>query len=112
MTKTDSNSGRSFRFMLASWNSYSKSETARRPRSTVWIPRERAYSTISPSNESTSTRWSFPTASRMKPLRSATLKSGLFPGLLATATTSRSKRFRPRWMMATWPLVSGSKLPG
>jgi len=81
-------------------------------RSTVWTPRRRAYSTSRPSKLSTSTRGSPSTASVMKAIRSATVKSGFFCGLLATETMSRSNRLRPRWMMATWPLVSGAKLPG
>ena len=50
---------------------------------------------------------SSPTASGMSALRSSTVNSGDFCGLLATATMSRSNSFRPRWMMARWPLVSG-----
>ena len=87
--KTVSMPGASLRFMLASWNSYSKSETARSPRSNTFTWRCLAYSTSRPWKASTSTRGSGQ-AWRMSSRRSSRVKSGTFFGFTAMATITRS----------------------
>src|SRR5947209_9672915 len=102
----------SLRFMLAIWNSYSKSLTARRPRSTVLTPSCWANFTSRPENVFTCTRLSRFKAPRSSWTRSSTLNSSSFAGFFSTATISPSNIFRPRWMMLRWPFVGGSKEPG
>ncbi len=53
--KNVSMSGARLRFMRAIWNSYSKSEMARKPRMTTPVPWARAKSTSRPSKARTST---------------------------------------------------------
>src|SRR5689334_13102581 len=105
----------SLRFMSAIWNSYSKSDTARMPR-TMQSARSRATRSINrPSNETI--RRCGPTprfvvASSIISRRCSTVKSGCLDGLATTATMTSSKMARLRWMTSTWPLCSGSNMPG
>ena len=115
MRNTVSTVDRSLRFMSAIWNSYSKSETARMPR-TMQSARSRATRSMrSPSNE-TMRRCGptprFVVASSIISRRCSTVKSGCFEGLATTATMTSSKIARLRWMTSTWPLWSGSNIPG
>src|SRR6202171_1795530 len=104
--------GSSFRFMLAIWNSYSKSLTARSPRRTVFTFCCSANLTSSPSKVFSVTRGSPLTAPRSSSTRCLTLKTASLAGFFSTATMSPSNIFRPRWMMLRWPLVGGSNEPG
>src|SRR3989449_1890085 len=83
--------GARLRFMSAIWNSYSKSLTARRPRTITVAPTAMANSASSPSKERTSTLGSW-TARRIKATRSSSVKSGCFATFTATATITRSAR--------------------
>ena len=73
--------------MSAIWNSYSKSDTARRPRTITAAPTCFANSASSPSNDCTSTRLSG-TAVRIIATRSSSENSGCLATLIATATMS------------------------
>ncbi len=114
--KTVSVVGRSLRFMSAIWNSYSKSETARMPR-TMQSARSRATRSMSkPSKAAMRKLVPIPTmlevASSIISSRSLTENSGALEGLATTATISSSKIRRLRWMTSTWPLWIGSNIPG
>src|SRR2546425_12209499 len=76
------------------------------------MSRARAYSTSSPEKDATSTPGTSETASFSMATRSSTPNRGSLPGLARTATTTASKQRLARWMMSTWPLVTGSKVPG
>src|SRR4051812_4554413 len=95
-------------------NSYSKSEIALSPLSSAPAPCLRAKSTRSVSNTSTSTFSSFSVACRRNSLRSAAVNRvvGLRTGWFTTPTTTRSNTRAARWMMSTWPYVTGSYEPG
>jgi hypothetical protein len=112
MRKTVSASSRSFRFIRAIWNSYSKSDTARRPRMIARAPRRAVRSTRSPSNTTISIWRRCRVASRIIWTRSSSVNSAVFAGLVTTATTSSSKSWRLRSMRSRWPFVSGSNEPG
>src|SRR5439155_481131 len=89
--KTVSTVLRSFRFISAIWNSYSKSETARIPR-TMQSARSRATRSIrSPSKATIRKLLRSDVASSIISSRSFTEKSGCFDGLATTATMSSSK---------------------
>src|SRR5882724_224644 len=88
--------GSSFRFMLAIWNSYSKSLTARSPRSTVFTPSSCANLTRRPENVFTLTRESPSTASLSRSTRSSMLKTASLAGFLSTATIRPSNIFIQR----------------
>src|SRR5207244_3682167 len=77
--------GARLRCMSAIWNSYSKSLTARKPRTITVAPAARANSASSPSNDRTSTLGSA-TACRINATRSSRVKRGCFATLTATAT--------------------------
>src|SRR2546423_2728846 len=109
---TVSSVGSRWRFINAIWNSYSKSDTARRPRMSALARRRRAYSTSSPSKVSTSMFGYSLKTSRMMATRSSAENSGFFSAFTSTATMIRSKRCALRRMMSTWPFVSGSNEPG
>ena len=99
--------------MFAIWNSYSKSETARSPRSTVWIAlAPHVLDEERVERVHLDARVARRPPPRSSPCAPSAVNSGRFSGLFATATTSRSNTFSPRWMIARWPLVSGSKEPG
>src|SRR2546425_1942715 len=85
--KTVSILGARLRFISAIWNSYSKSETARSPRTITDAPTFLANSASSPSKDCTSTRLSG-TAFLISATRSSSEKSGCFATLTATATMS------------------------
>src|SRR5207245_2625570 len=112
MRNTVSTVDRSLRFISAIWNSYSKSETARMPR-TMQSARSRATRSISnPSNATMRKLLSPAVASSIISRRSLTVKSGCFEGFATTATISSSKIWRLRWMTSMWPLCTGSNMPG
>ena len=98
--------------MSAIWNSYSKSLTARRPRTTTDAPTFLANSASRPSNDSNVTRGSSATVARSIAIRSATGKSGCFDGFTATATITWSASARLRRIRSSWPFVGGSNEPG
>jgi len=95
---TVSTRGLSRRFISAICSSYSKSETARNPRTTARAPTLSMKSTSRP--EKLSTRMSGPTISRIASIRSSTVKSGFLPSLKRTATTTSSNTGRQRSMMS------------
>src|SRR5215470_6019050 len=105
---------RSFRFMSAIWNSYSKSETARSPRTTQSAPSRSTRSIRSPSNEVMRIRpMPMPLVhSSMSSRRSFAVNRGSFDGLATTATMSSSKMRRLRSMRSRCPLCIGSNMPG
>src|SRR5467141_125735 len=79
--------GARLRFINAIWNSYSKSDTARKPRMITEAPTFLANSASSPSNDCTSKRLSG-TACLISATRSSSEKSGCFATFTATATIS------------------------
>jgi len=92
--------------------SYSKSETARKPLSKIFAPFFFAYSTVSPSNESTSTFFRSFVLSLIKFTRSSTVKNDFFPLFLKTAIITLSNISQPVFKTSKCPFVIGSKLPG
>ena len=95
--------GASFLLVSAIWNSYSKSETARSPRTITVAFRLRAYSTRRPLNPSTSTRgWRLNT-SRIIAARSSSVNIGFLAELRATRTTTREKSSAARRMTSMCP---------
>src|SRR6266545_6702820 len=103
---------RSFRFMSAIWNSYSKSETARNPRTMQWACSRSTRSMVRPSNDVMRMRSMPAVHSSISSRRSLTVKSGAFEGLATTATMSSSKTRRLRSMRSRCPLCMGSNIPG
>src|SRR5205809_296601 len=103
--------GARLRFISAIWNSYSKSLTARRPRTITDAPTERANSASSPSNARTSTLGSA-AACLMSATRSSRVKSGCFATFTATATTTLSAKVKARRIRSSCPRVMGSNEPG
>ena len=105
------------RFMPTIWNSYSKSATARSPRTITVAPTSRAQSISRFSNGCTMIS---PPVRAMMPAHSAStiatrssrLKNGCLSRLIATPITSRSTSAMARWMMSVCPSVIGSKVPG
>src|SRR5579883_3180472 len=85
---------------------------ARMPRSSTVAPCAAAWSTSSPSKQSTSTFEYAPTTSRSISIRSSTEKSGRFASFRRMETISRSNIREPRWIRSRCPLVMGSKEPG
>src|SRR6266850_280708 len=114
MRKTVSTVGRSLRFISAMANSYSKSDTARMPR-TMQSARSRATRSITrPSNDTMRKVAPSPrlaVASSIISSRSSTVNSAVLEGLAPTATITSSKICRLRWMTSRWPLCSGSNIP-
>src|SRR6185503_19249743 len=98
--------------MPASWNSYSKSDTARSPRSTTRARCLRTNSVRSPENPTTSTFFMSPSTSRAIAMRSSSVKNGCFALLSAIASTTLSKSVAARRTRSSWPRVSGSNVPG
>ncbi len=98
--------------MLAIWNSYSKSDTARSPRSSTPAPMLRTKSASRPSKPRTSTFENCDSASRASDTRNSSGSAGPLAGLSATPTTSRSNSGAARPTRSTCPLVTGSKVPG
>ena len=99
--------------MSAIWNSYSKSLTARSPRTTIEAPTFRAKSTSRPSKDSkrdprlVADRG----AKHVQPLLHRKERL-LGDGLIATATMTRSASARLRRIRSSWPFVGGSNEPG
>src|SRR4249919_1906316 len=100
------------RFMLASWNSYSKSDTARRPRSSTPAPTSCTKCASSEWKPSTRTFGMSAMDTRARRTRSSSGSAGLLPGLSATPTMIVSNSEAARCTRSTWPLVIGSKVPG
>src|SRR5690606_1602881 len=107
-----STSGIRWRFMLAIWNSYSKSDTARRPRSSTPAPTSRTKCASSVSNPRTSTFGCPESASRASLTRSSSGSVGPLAWLAATPTITFSNSGAARSTRSMWPLVIGSKVPG
>src|SRR5690606_36972338 len=107
-----STSGIRWRFMLAIWNSYSKSDTARRPRSSTPAPTSRMKCASSVSNPQTSTFGCPESASRASLTRSSSGSVGPLAWLAATPTITFSNSGAARSTRSMWPLVIGSKVPG
>ena len=99
-------------FVWASCISFSKSVTARRPRTITEAWRFLANSTVRPSKLSTVTFGMSLQHSRSSATRSSTVNRGFFALLMSTATMSWSFIFAARLMMSRCPLVTGSKDPG
>src|SRR5690606_27548460 len=100
------------RFMVASWNSNSKSDTARKPRRMTWIPCCRAKSTVSTAKPVTSTLGTSVSTARAMATRCSRLNAGALPGLAAIATTTLSNSRAARRTRSWCPLVMGSNVPG
>ena len=107
-----STSGIRWRFMLAIWNSYSKSDTARRPRSSTPAPTSRTKWASSESNPVTSTCLCPARAWRARSTRSDSGRVGPLDGLAAMPTITFSNSGAARATRSIWPLVIGSKVPG
>src|SRR5215471_1302957 len=103
---------RSLRFISAIWNSYSKSDTARRPRTMQSACSRSTRSMTSPSNEVMRRRFIPAVHSSISSSRSLTPNSGSFAGFAPTAMISSSKMRRLRSMRSRWPLWMGSNMPG
>ena len=103
-----------FSFLLASaiWNSYSKSETARKPLTIVSTPLLLQYSASSPLKLVISTLSSPAVASRSSSIRSSVEKVGFLPELTSTATMTLPNILDARVIISKCPSVTGSKLPG
>ena len=98
--------------MPASWNSYSKSEAARSPRSTAIAPCSATKSINRPEKPSTRTPGTSPSTSRVIVTRSSMLKKARLLRDSATATMTWSNRRTARRTRSSWPRVMGSKVPG
>src|SRR5205823_9872190 len=98
--------------MPASWNSYSKSDTARRPRSTTRAPCLRTNSVSSPVKPVTCTFFTSPSTSRAMAMRSSSEKNGRFALLSAIARMTPAKSVLALRTRSSWPRVSGSNVPG
>src|SRR5690606_11763668 len=107
-----STSGIRWRFMLASWNSYSKSDTARRPRSSTPPPTSATKWASSELKPMTSTLAWEASAPRASSTRRSSDSAGPLAGLSATPTISLSNSGAARSTRSTWPLVIGSNVPG
>src|SRR5262245_52186699 len=103
---------RSFRFISAIWNSYSKSETARSPRTMQSACSRSTRSMVRPSNDVIRMRSIPAVHSSISSRRSFTVNSGSLDGLATTATMSSSKIRRLRSMRSRCPLCMGSNIPG
>ena len=89
--KTVVTSGSRRRFISAIWNSLSKSDTARSPRTITRAPTCRAKSMVRPLKVLTSTPLRSPRLSRIMATRSPVVNSGCLLGFSRTAMTTRSK---------------------
>src|SRR5438105_470381 len=98
--------------MPASWNSYSKSDTARRPRSTTRAPCLRTNSVSTPVKPVTCTFFTSPSTSRAMAMRSSSEKNGRFALLSGIARMTPAKSVLARRTRSSWPRVSGSNVPG
>src|SRR5262245_60447832 len=103
---------RSLRFISAIWNSYSKSDTARRPRTMQSACSRSTRSITSPSNDVMRRRVMPAVHSSISSSRSFTLNSGSFAGFAPTAMISSSKMRRLGSMGSRWPVGMGSNMPG
>src|SRR6266446_1428783 len=97
--------------MRAIWNSYSKSDMNRRPRTRTGIFRSFAKSTSSPAKGSTTIRSSFDVASRIMATRSSWLNTTPFSTRSATATVRWSNMRSARCIRSRCPFVTGSNVP-
>src|SRR6266853_2854514 len=98
--------------MPAIWNSYSKSDTARRPRRTTCAFCSRTKSISKPRKPSTFTLLYGLSTSRARRTRSSTVKNGFFVWLSAMPTTISSNKAAARLTRSWWPNVIGSNVPG
>src|SRR3990167_755679 len=98
--------------MLASWNSYSKSDTARRPRRNTLAFCSLAKCASNVEKPTTSTFGRCLVTSCASSTRCSRGNSGFFLGLAATAMITWSNRREARSTRSPWPLVIGSKVPG
>src|SRR3990167_9876847 len=98
--------------MLASWNSYSKSDTARRPRRNTLAFCSLAKCASNVEKPTTSTFGRCLVTSCASSTRCSRGNSGFFLGLAATAMITWSNRRAARSTKSPWPLVIGSKVPG
>ena len=101
MRKMVSTSGARRRFINAIWNSNSKSDTARNPRTMTWAFSAVTKSTSKPSSFFTFKRDSPGSDARINSNRSSMGKSGLLPSLGAAATTTSSKSRKARSITST-----------
>ena len=97
---------------MAICSSYSKSETARSPRTITRAPSLRAYSTRRPSKVSTFTFGRSATAAETSCARSANENRGSLSVFCRIATVTLVNSRLPRRMMSRCPFVIGSKVPG
>ena len=109
--------GSSALFMLASWNSNSKSETARIPRNTTLALCSRMLSISNELNPTTMILCFccanvFPITSRTSSRRSSGENRVFLLRLEAIPTITRSNNFRALVAISICPLVMGSKEPG
>ena len=103
----------SCRFICAICNSFSKSDTARRPRMMAVAPMSRATLTTSSATATMRTLPRCASDSCSISSRSSRLNSGsAFCGLRRVATTTSSKSCPARSTTSTWPLWNGSNEPG
>src|SRR5690606_12039512 len=107
-----STSGIRWRFMLAIWNSYSKSDTARSQLSRNPAPTSPTKCATSESKPRTSTFGCPASASRASFTRSSSDSVGPLAWLAATPTITFSNSGAARSTRSMWPLVIGSKVPG
>src|SRR6266853_268075 len=98
--------------MPAIWNSYSKSDTARRPRRTTCAFCSRTKSISKPRKPSTFTLLYGLSTSRARRTRSSSVKKGFFVWLSAMPTTISSNKVVARLTRSWWPRVIGSNVPG
>src|SRR6266849_7596046 len=98
--------------MPAIWNSYSKSDTARRPRRTTCAFCSRTKSISRPLKPSTFTWLKGLSTSRARRTRSSTVKNGFFVWLAAMPTTISSNKAAARLTRSWCPSVIGSNIPG
>ena len=111
--KTVSMSGLRRWFIAVIWNSYSKSATARRPRTMMPASSSSAKCINRVENGRTSTfEPSWATSARTISTLWSVVNIGPFSSLRATPMISRSTSFTARPMMSICPLVTGSKVPG
>lgn len=95
--------GSRWRFIWASWNSYSKSETARRPRMMAWALFFLAKSTVRPVKDWSSAFGNWAKLPCMSRKRSSVEKMGFFSVLRAMAMMILSKILQARPRTSRWP---------
>ena len=99
-------------FIVAIWNSNSKSDTCLNPRIRATTLLSRAKSAIKPSVENAFTLGICLVAPSINSILSSESNSGFFSELTATAKIIWSKSFEARSAISIWPRWIGSKVPG